>query len=103
MQGPCPWRHPLSRHATAPRHRRMCGIAGIWSFQPSQGDELAETARRMATALAHRGPDDAGVWADPAAGVALGHRRLSILDLSPAGHQPMMSPNRRFVISFNGE
>jgi asparagine synthase (glutamine-hydrolysing) len=57
----------------------------------------------MAAALSHRGPDDQGLWRDPAAGATLVHRRLSILDLSPAGHQPMVSANERFVISYNGE
>ncbi len=57
----------------------------------------------MADTLRHRGPDDAGVWVDGEAGVALGHRRLSILDLSPAGHQPMHSACGRYVIAFNGE
>jgi asparagine synthase (glutamine-hydrolysing) len=57
----------------------------------------------MASTLAHRGPDDAGVWVDEAAGIALGHRRLSILDLSPEGHQPMVSACGRYVICFNGE
>jgi asparagine synthase (glutamine-hydrolysing) len=57
----------------------------------------------MADAIAHRGPDDAGVWCDPAAGLALAHRRLAILDLSPAGHQPMASATGRYVIAFNGE
>jgi asparagine synthase (glutamine-hydrolysing) len=57
----------------------------------------------MAEALAHRGPDDSGVWVDPAGDVALGHRRLSILDLSPEGHQPMRSACGRYVIAFNGE
>jgi asparagine synthase (glutamine-hydrolysing) len=57
----------------------------------------------MADAIAHRGPDDCGVWTDPAAGVALAHRRLSIIDLSPAGHQPMLSEHGRWVITFNGE
>jgi asparagine synthase (glutamine-hydrolysing) len=57
----------------------------------------------MADALVHRGPDDRGVWLDAAAGVALAHRRLAILDLSPAGHQPMMSACGRYVVAFNGE
>ena len=57
----------------------------------------------MADSLAHRGPDDAGVWTDPQAGVGLGFRRLAILDLSPAGHQPMVSAEERFALVFNGE
>jgi len=57
----------------------------------------------MAAAVAHRGPDDAGVWADPAIGIALAHQRLAILDLSAAGHQPMLSASGRYVIAFNGE
>jgi len=57
----------------------------------------------MACAIVHRGPDDAGVWVDEMAGVALAHRRLSILDLSSAGHQPMVSTCGRYVIVFNGE
>ncbi|MES2941757.1 MAG: asparagine synthase (glutamine-hydrolyzing), partial [Pseudomonadota bacterium] len=57
----------------------------------------------MALATAHRGPDDFGAWADEQAGIALGHRRLSIVDLSPAGHQPMASSGGRFMMAFNGE
>ena len=57
----------------------------------------------MADCLAHRGPDDQGLWSDLDAGVALTHRRLSIVDLSPAGHQPMISADNRFIIVFNGE
>jgi len=58
---------------------------------------------RMADRLAHRGPDDSGVWVDAEAGIALGFRRLAIVDLSPAGHQPMSSSDGRYVIAFNGE
>jgi len=57
----------------------------------------------MTESLRHRGPDDGGVWLDEAAGLAFGHRRLSILDLSPAGHQPMLSADGRFCIAYNGE
>ena len=57
----------------------------------------------MTSALTHRGPDDEGIWIDEAAGIGLGHRRLSIVDLSPAGHQPMASPSSRYVLTFNGE
>jgi asparagine synthase (glutamine-hydrolysing) len=57
----------------------------------------------MASALSHRGPDDSGYWLDQTAGIALGHRRLSIVDLSPAGHQPMLSRCGRYVLAFNGE
>ena len=78
----------------------MCGIAGYWSAKRSAAAALAES---MAMRLQHRGPDDAGAWADDAAGLVLAHRRLSILDLSPAGHQPMVSPCRRYVLCFNGE
>jgi len=82
----------------------MCGLAGFVDFGGAVSvDAQAATCGRMADALAHRGPDDRGVWTDPAAGVALGHRRLSILDLSPLGHQPMVSASGRFVIAYNGE
>ena len=82
----------------------MCGIAG-WIDPTGKTDRhgLESIAARMAGTLFHRGPDDHGVWADPEAGIALGHRRLSILDLSAAGHQPMQSATGRFVISYNGE
>src|ERR1700722_8048105 len=81
----------------------MCGIAGF--FRPTGLDagcaepELA----RMSGSLLHRGPDDSGIWFDAIAGIGLSHRRLSILDLSPAGHQPMTSASGRYVIVFNGE
>ena len=57
----------------------------------------------MNDSLAHRGPDDQGVWSDVAVGIALAHRRLSIVDLSPAGHQPMVSAGGRFIMIYNGE
>ncbi len=80
----------------------MCGLTGFW--QPgAHADALAPIARAMAARIAHRGPDDDGVWTDAEAGIALAHRRLSILDLSPAGHQPMPSASGRWVIAFNGE
>jgi asparagine synthase (glutamine-hydrolysing) len=82
----------------------MCGFAGF--FQPTpivSAAEMEAVATRMAERIVHRGPDDAGAWADPAAGIALGFRRLSIVDLSPAGHQPMHSASGRYVIAFNGE
>ena len=66
----------------------MSGIAGFW--RPGAAVDEA-CLRRMAAAIAHRGPDDAGVWTDENVGIGLAHRRLSILDFSPAGHQPMMS------------
>ena len=82
----------------------MCGIAGILDRRGVlAADGLEALAAAMATQLQHRGPDAGGVWSDPEAGVALGHRRLSILDLSEAGAQPMVSPSGRYVISYNGE
>jgi asparagine synthase (glutamine-hydrolysing) len=81
----------------------MCGIAGILTTAGGTRDTLERAATAMADSLAHRGPDDQGVWSDPEAGVALSQRRLSIVDLSPAGHQPMMSSDGRFVMTYNGE
>lgn len=79
----------------------MCGICGI--FRLGSETSIETTTNIMADTLSHRGPDDIGVWSDPQMGVSLGHRRLSILDLSPAGAQPMTSPCGRYVIVFNGE
>ncbi|HEX8616577.1 MAG TPA: asparagine synthase (glutamine-hydrolyzing), partial [Thermoanaerobaculia bacterium] len=81
----------------------MCGIAGLWQFGGGAEGELRDRAARMSGALQHRGPDDAGLWTDAAAGLALAFRRLSIIDLSPAGAQPMLSTSGRYVIVFNGE
>lgn len=75
----------------------MCGLTGFYSITPFP----ESIAQGMAATLHHRGPDDAGIWSD--SGITLAHRRLAILDLSPAGHQPMPSNNGRYVIVFNGE
>src|SRR5689334_6121303 len=77
----------------------MCGIAGLISGGRTRPAVVAQ----MVHTLAHRGPDDEGVWTDDEAGVGLGHRRLSIVDLSPAGHQPMHSADGRFVLTYNAE
>ena len=85
----------------------MCGIAGYLNAtggSAAQGTEEDEVLlRRMGLAIAHRGPDDTGVWTHADAGIGFVHRRLSIVDLSPAGHQPMLSANGRYVLIFNGE
>ncbi len=82
----------------------MCGLAGFLDLAARHSDErLHEIAGRMARTLRHRGADDAGTWIDATCRVALGHQRLAILDLSPRGHQPMLSACARFVIVFNGE
>jgi asparagine synthase (glutamine-hydrolysing) len=81
----------------------MCGFAGFWSGEPGSLGGAEAIATRMANAIEHRGPDDSGAWVDAEAGIALSHRRLSIIDLSPAGHQPMRSASGRFVMVFNGE
>lgn len=77
----------------------MCGIVGVLGWLPDWRGHIELACK----ALHHRGPDDAGMWIDEAAGVALGHARLSILDLSATGHQPMMCADERYVIVFNGE
>lgn len=79
----------------------MCGIAGI--FGDLDASKLERAIARMTETLRQRGPDAGSVWTDAVAGIALGHRRLSIVDLSPTGSQPMESSCGRFVISFNGE
>ena len=81
----------------------MCGFAGLLTRAAYGRDDLACHARRMIGPIAHRGPDDSGVWADSEAGIAFGFRRHAILDLSPYGHQPMWSPSARYVAMFNGE
>jgi asparagine synthase (glutamine-hydrolysing) len=82
----------------------MCGIVGFWDTrQQYNAATLDELGRRMADTLQHRGPDGESVWVDPAAGLALAHRRLAIIDLSPGGAQPMTSASGRFVVTYNGE
>lgn len=82
----------------------MCGIAGFYEIDRKIGaDEAQSRLQRMTGAIRHRGPDSSGVWTDTDAGIGLGHRRLAILDLSSAGHQPMHSKNERYVVSYNGE
>ncbi len=81
----------------------MCGIAGFLDGRHFIPEEAASIARGMADAVAHRGPDDVGVWLDGKVGIALAHRRLAVIDVSPAGHQPMPSASGRYVIVFNGE
>lgn len=80
----------------------MCGIAGILTANQYQ-EQLEQTIQRMQIALRHRGPDDAGIFIAPQRQAALAHTRLSILDLSSAGHQPMSTADGRYWITFNGE
>lgn len=80
----------------------MCGIAGFWQTKHRAQPPL-EILKQMGEALAHRGPDDCGCFYDGSSGVGLSFRRLSIIDLSPAGHQPMESASGRYAIIFNGE
>ena len=82
----------------------MCGIAGFWKQSADNSAEsLKQIATDMSNTLIHRGPDDFGTWVDQEVGIAFGHRRLSIIDISNAGHQPMVSANGRYVIIYNGE
>jgi asparagine synthase (glutamine-hydrolysing) len=81
----------------------MCGIVGLFQRPGASESELLHRAEVMASTLAHRGPDDAGRWAEPQAGMAFGFRRLAIIDLSANGHQPMSSTSGRYTMVFNGE
>ncbi|MBM3559687.1 MAG: asparagine synthase (glutamine-hydrolyzing), partial [Alphaproteobacteria bacterium] len=81
----------------------MCGIAGLLAPDAATGSDLAASVVHAVDALTNRGPDARGQWADGDAGVALGHRRLSIIDLSSAAGQPMVSADGRWTIAFNGE
>src|SRR5437763_14575523 len=82
----------------------MCGIVGFIDLKCETSRlDLSIQAERMALTLAHRGPDSGGVWVDPSCRIALAHRRLSIIDLSPLGNQPMKSADARCVITYDGE
>ena len=81
----------------------MCGIVGFISNSSYNSDKLIDIVSSMSKVISHRGPDDSGVWSDDSCNIALAHQRLSILDLSNAGHQPMLSPSERYIVSFNGE
>ena len=81
----------------------MCGIAGYWSPGGAPTEPLEARGRSMASTLACRGPDDEGVWTDADAGLVLSQTRLAVIDLSPAGRQPMVSASGRYVMVYNGE
>jgi asparagine synthase (glutamine-hydrolysing) len=81
----------------------MCGIVGILLAPHAVDPRRLAEVEAMAATLHHRGPDSSGAWVDHDAGIALGHRRLAIVDLSEAGHQPMLSHSARLVMTFNGE
>jgi len=81
----------------------MCGFTGFMFGGEISVDDAQSLAARMAMAISSRGPDDSGTWADRQSRVALSHRRLSIVDLSPAGHQPMKSASDALVLAYNGE
>jgi asparagine synthase (glutamine-hydrolysing) len=81
----------------------MCGVTGFFAATTQMGDSIFDAVQAMTATITHRGPDASGAWCEPDAGIAIGHRRLSILDLSPAGAQPMHSACSRYVLAFNGE
>ena len=81
----------------------MCGLAGFLGGRARDGDTALNVLRLMTETIVHRGPDADGHWLDAQAGIALGHRRLAVVDLSAAGAQPMQAESGRYVIAFNGE
>ena len=81
----------------------MCGITGFWDLNKKRSKDLDVNIKNMTDCLYNRGPDDKGLWIDKKNCIAFGHRRLSILELTKLGKQPMFSKNKRFVISYNGE
>ena len=80
----------------------MCGIAGFLDAKRPAADQMAAQCRTMARRLRHRGPDDQGVWVDAQAGLGFAQRRLAVMDLSQAGHQPMISSDGNYVLNYNG-
>ena len=81
----------------------MCGLAGFYINQSYSSESSKELIQNMINTLDHRGPDDSGIWVDPNNVISLGHKRLSILDISSAGHQPMSLERGKFVLTYNGE
>lgn len=81
----------------------MCGFSGILTFKHTDKLILQDNLKKMCSVISHRGPDASGFWVDEVNGIGLGHRRLSIIDLTSAGQQPMFSNSGRFIIAFNGE
>ena len=81
----------------------MCGIAGIVEYSISESGIHEDLLRSMSDVIHHRGPDDDGQWISPSRKAGFAFRRLAIIDLTPAGHQPMSTPDGRFTIVFNGE
>ena len=81
----------------------MCGITGFVSTRSLSEEDLYAYIDKMSSVLNHRGPDDTGAWVNKEKNISLGHKRLSILDLSAFGHQPMTSSSNRYIIVFNGE
>ena len=81
----------------------MCGIVGQINYLNSNNINVFENIKKLTDKLYHRGPDDKGIWLNSSRDVCIGHTRLSILDLSKNGSQPMISKNSRYVISYNGE
>jgi len=81
----------------------MCGICGVYAYRPADPRYLRDAVARMVATLAHRGPDDEGIWVDPDGCAVLGNRRLAIIDLSAAGHQPMTDRDEDIVLTYNGE
>ena len=81
----------------------MCGFVGAVYNKSYSNEHLLDVISQMLATIEHRGPDSSGIWSNEKQGIALGHRRLSIIDLSKNGKQPMQSKSKRFVITYNGE